>query len=218
MSGVDKLLLDLQGRPLIVQTLHPFVNFNTGWIVVTANPERVEEFQTLFEESFQERASRIRVCSGGNQRQDSIFHGLRLLSQELPTGPQDAVMIHDGARPFVTEEIFEKLLRGLDGYDGVIPALPVRDTIKRVSGAEVIATEDRDCLRMVQTPQVFRLKTIFELHQRAQTDEFLGTDDASLLERYGASVGWVEGPAYNLKVTVPDDVALLNHLMELTGR
>ena len=215
MGEVDKLTLPLEGRPLLAQTLQPFLNYDPiGWVVVAANPERLAEFEALFREQLGPAADRIKVTAGGEHRQQSILNALRLLKEQKLSSPEDPIMIHDGARPFVTEQLFNDLLEKLEQYDGVIPALPVRDTIKRVQGNKVLHTEDRETLRLVQTPQVFPFSTILELHERAAEEEFLGTDDASLLEKYGKTVGWVDGPSYNLKVTIPEDIALLSHLYQ----
>jgi len=213
MGEIDKLTLPLHGLPLLVQTIQPFLGYaRTGYIIVAVNPERVEEFQTLFKEHFPDNHSRIAVTAGGRHRQESILKALRVLDKQPHLAPQDPVMIHDGARPFVTAELFDSLIQALSDHDGVIPALPVRDTIKRVHGSDVLGTEDRECLRLVQTPQVFRFTSILGLHERAETEAFIGTDDASLLEQYEGRVGWVDGPTYNLKITLPEDIALLSYL------
>lgn len=216
MGGVDKLTLPLSGVPLLVRTVEAFLSFpRTQWCVVAVNPERVEEFRRLFQEHFPEQVHQIKVCAGGSHRQHSIFNALTLLKEELlPAGSSNCcpTMIHDGARPFVTKSLLDTLLQMLERYDGAIPALPVRDTVKRVEGDKIVTTEDRETLRLVQTPQVFGFSTIHEAHQQAHRENFLGTDDASLVEQYGGTVGWVPGPSYNLKVTVPEDIGVLENL------
>lgn len=211
MGGTDKLTLPLEGRPLIVKTLERFLTWpKLDSVVVSVTPGRERELSELF--ACTGESHRIRVLAGGRERQDSIRLALELIYQELQPASQDLVLIHDGARPFVDHQLFETLLASLPGQDGVLPATPVRDTIKRVVGHRVEKTEDRDTLRQVQTPQLFPFELIHRLHQRAHEEGFLGTDDASLVERYGGTVGWVEGPAHNLKVTVPEDIPLLEEL------
>lgn len=218
MAGTDKLLLDVQGMPLLARATEPFLNFGeSGQVVVAVNPERVAEFEQMFRSMFPDQSGRLLVTPGGEHRQHSIDLALQALLQLPGVDAGDPVMIHDGARPFITSELIETLVAALDNFDGAIPAQPVRDTIKRVNGSQVVQTEDRETLRQVQTPQAFPLGLIAALHEQARKDHFLGTDDASLLERYGRTVGWVEGPVYNLKVTVPDDLALVNHLFESMG-
>ena len=215
MGGIDKLTLPIDGTPLLVRTLQPFLEHKAhGEVVVTVNPERVSEFRSLIQAHL--GSTTIHVTAGGAHRQESILFGLRLLREICEPASDDQVMIHDGARPFVTTNLFDRLLEKLDEFDGVIPALPVRDTVKKVQGSKVVSTIDRETLRLVQTPQVFHLNSITELHEKAHREEFLGTDDASLLERYGLKVGWIEGPIYNLKVTLPEDVAMINYLFRQT--
>jgi 2-C-methyl-D-erythritol 4-phosphate cytidylyltransferase len=216
MGGVDKLLLPLNGLPLLVRTLEPFLSFpGLDSVIVAVNPERREEFTGLFHDHFPKEKHRVQVTEGGVHRQQSILYALRRLSETAASG--DRVMIHDGARPFVSHALFRSLLTMLSDFDGVIPAQPVRDTIKKIDGSTVVNTQDRETLRLVQTPQTFGFQTILKLHEQAVTDDFLGTDDASLLEKYGRKVGWVEGPIHNLKVTVPEDIVLLSHLLAQSG-
>lgn len=211
MGSIDKLLLPLDGEPLLIRTLRPFLDYSPiGRIVVSVNPERIEEFTRLFETHFGKK-SHLSVTAGGEHRQQSILHALRVLSG-LDIGPGEPVLVHDGARPFVTEKLFDDLLDRLGTFDGVIPAAPVRDTVKRVDGLKVLHTEDRETLRLVQTPQAFEFQALWALHERAAREKYIGTDDASLLERYGLTVGWVDGPAHNLKVTVPEDLEMVNYL------
>ena len=212
MGGTDKLLLPLAGRPLIVRTVESFLSWpRLSSVVISVTPGRERELSELFA-SYCGETDRLHVLAGGAERQDSIRLALGALQAHFSPAETDPVLIHDGARPFVDHQLFDKLLERLSTYDGVIPATPVRDTIKRVSGHSVAETEDRDSLRQVQTPQAFPFGLISRLHERAHQEKFLGTDDASLVERYGGRVGWVEGPAHNLKVTVPEDVHLLEEL------
>ena len=212
MGGTDKLLLPLQGRPLIVATVEQFASWPpSDALVVSVTPGREDELQELLN-SYLSPHTKIHVVPGGRERQDSIRKALEVLQERYSPTPEDVVLIHDGARPFVDHNLFHRLLEALPNFDGVLPATPVRDTIKRVQGNSVVRTEDRETLRQVQTPQVFFFPTVFEAHQRAHQEGFLGTDDASLIEHFGGSVGWVEGPVHNLKVTVPADIALLEEL------
>lgn len=221
MGGTDKLTLELDGRPLLAQTLMSFLHWpRTAAVAVTVTAGREGELaETLKAHVPSGVWPKVSLLAGGDERQDSVRLGLMHLHGQHRSEPDDVVLIHDGARPFVDAPLFERLLEELRECDGVIPATPVRDTVKRVRGNDVSHTEDRDTLRMVQTPQAFRLLSILEFHQRAREEKYLGTDDASLVERYGGNVRWIDGPAHNLKVTVPEDIALLtqlrkNHLLE----
>ena len=209
MGGTDKLMLPIFGRPLLLHTVSLFATWDRlEAAVVTVTPGREEEISELLSSL----PGRLHVVAGGQERQDSIRYGLGFLDSEYAPGAEDAVLIHDAARPLVDIALFEALLAELASCDGVLPAMPVRDTVKRVQGSRITATEDRETLRLVQTPQVFRFQPILEWHRRAHQEGYLGTDDASLVEHYGGSVHWIPGPVHNLKVTVPEDIALLSEL------
>ncbi len=139
---------------------------------------------------------------GGSRRRDSVERGLDALPADV-----DCVLIHDAARPLVSVDLIQRLLdRMADGdVDGVIPALPLVDTVKRVDGETVIATVDRSALVSVQTPQAFRLSSLRNAHIADEAD---ATDDASMVERNGGTVVQVMGDAKNLKITVPDDLVV----------
>lgn len=216
MGGTDKLTLPLAGRPLLAHTLSHFLHWSAlEAVAVAVSPGREAELsQTIAQHCAQ--CQKLHVLAGGEQRQDSIRLALEFLDHRYAPAPGDPVLIHDGARPFVDVPLFEALLQALPGCDGVLPATPVRDTVKRVRGDIVLGTEDRETLRMVQTPQVFLFPAILKLHQTAARDRLLGTDDASLVEHYGGKVRWIPGPAHNLKVTVPEDIALLCQLAQRT--
>ncbi len=213
MGGTDKLTLPVLGRPLLAHTVRIFLQWpRLEAIAITVSPGREAEAQEMMAEHALSSQG-LHILAGGNERQDSIRLALEHLQTLYRPAPADPVLIHDAARPFVDTSLFEALLDALTDCDGVLPATPVRDTVKRVDGSHVLHTENRETLRMVQTPQAFKFAHIFQLHQRAHQEGFLGTDDASLVEHFGGSVVWIPGPAHNLKVTVPEDIALLAELL-----
>jgi len=137
---------------------------------------------------------------GGDFRQESVRLGLQALTSDAP----HRVLIHDGARPFVSAAIIDRVLGALDNAIGAVPTVAVTDTIKRVSGDQITATEDRTTLRRAQTPQGFRFAEIVAAHQ-----EFSGqnmTDDAAICEAMGLDVANVEGDVHNLKITTQADL------------
>lgn len=144
--------------------------------------------------------SSIRVVDGGATRQASARAGLAALCE---VSPPDTVMIHDAARPFVSAALIARVANALKTADAVIPAIPVSDTIKRISGRAVIGTVPRDDLVRAQTPQGFRTELLNAAH--AANDGPV-TDDAAVMERAGHRVVWVDGEAANIKITVPDDL------------
>ncbi len=146
---------------------------------------------------------------GGVTRQASVRAGLEALADAAP----DLVLIHDGARPFVPAGTVEALLAALQTHAGAIPALPVTDTLKRAEAGR-IATVPRAGLFRAQTPQAFHFATILELHRRAPEG---ATDDAALLEAAGLPVALAPGDERNIKITVPEDLERMEHLLRETA-
>ena len=143
---------------------------------------------------------------GGDRRRDSVAAGLRVISDDV-----GFVLIHDAARPLVTAKlvraVIDRLLIG--DVAGVVPVVPVRDTIKRVAGEFVVETVDRTDLVAVQTPQGFDLEVLRAAHAGADGD---ATDDASMVEKIGGTIAIIDGDPANLKVTYPEDLAVAEAL------
>jgi len=145
-----------------------------------------------------------RILPGGDERQDSVFLGLKAVS-----GQADWVIIHDGARPFVPVDLIERSLTAALRWKAVAAALPAGDTVKEVSREkEVQKTLDRGPLWIIQTPQTFEYRLIVRAYEKAREDRYRGTDDASLVERLGVAVRVIEGSRYNFKITTPEDLVL----------
>lgn len=146
-----------------------------------------------------------KIVEGGATRRDSVYNGLRALPPHCAF-----VLIHDAARPFMSAALAQRVIDGLeDGADGVIPGLPVTDTVKSARNGLIEATLERDTLFTVQTPQAFRLETLLRAHERAREEGREATDDAGLLEHYGRRVRIVPGESANRKITTSEDLALL---------
>ena len=143
------------------------------------------------------------IVTGGATRQASV----RVALDAVPAGVP-AIVCHDAARPFATQELFARAMAALDGWDGVVPTIPVVDTLKRLAGERVQATEPRDGLGLAQTPQVFRAEALRDAHAGALRDDVEATDDAALLERAGYRIRAIGGERLNLKITTWDDVRL----------
>lgn len=210
MGGTNKLLLPLAGRPVLVHSLDLLGRHAQG-VVVTAPPGEEAAYERLLREHGV--AGRPRVLAGGDERQHSVFAGLQSLEDRAR--PEDAVAIHDAARPFVTAELLGRLLAALPAWDGVVPGVPVKDTIKRVGpGGRVLETLPRHELVAVQTPQIFRYETVLAAHRRAAREGLVATDDAALVERWGGRVGVVEGDYRNLKITTAEDLLWAERLLD----
>ena len=201
MGGLNKLLLELEGVPILVRSLQVFERSPEIFgVAVSAPPAEVEAYRELFA---QWELSRVRwVVAGGAERQHSIRNAL----EKLPAGPHDPVAIHDAARPLVSQAMLERLRAALPGCDGVLPMVAVKDTIKQVRDGRVERTLERAQLFAAQTPQVFAYGTILRAHREADRQGFTGTDDASLVEWLGGEVRMVEGDYTNLKITTPEDL------------
>lgn len=153
------------------------------------------------------------VVVGGPTRHASVAAALER-SERLP----DRIVIHDAARPFASPALFAAVIRGLERWAGVVPGLPVTDTVKRISGEEVTRTEPRDELVLAQTPQAFRRVALLEAHERAVRSGLTFGDDAACLEWAGYTVGVVAGEESNFKITTPDDLRRAEAVMERATR
>ncbi|ARA98082.1 MULTISPECIES: 2-C-methyl-D-erythritol 4-phosphate cytidylyltransferase [Geobacillus] len=198
-AGMNKQFIELGGEPLIVRTLKVFDgDERCNGIVLVVNPTERGQFEQLFERYRIRKV--VAFADGGQERQHSVYNGL----QALRSG--EIVLIHDGARPFVRIGHLHELADAAVQYGAAIPAVRVKDTIKKVDGLFVEQTIDRSSLWAVQTPQAFRLSLIMEAHEEAKKAGYLGTDDASLVERLGRPVKILEGDYRNIKLTTPEDL------------
>jgi 2-C-methyl-D-erythritol 4-phosphate cytidylyltransferase len=155
------------------------------------------------------------IVRGGDTRQDSVRIGL----DALPDGTR-VVACHDAARPFASSALFSRVVGELDaeqGADGVVPVLPIADTVKRVRDGLVTGTEPREHLALAQTPQAFWVEALTHAHARAAAEGAQATDDAALLESFGGVVRTVPGESGNFKVTTPDDLARAEAVLSATG-
>ena len=171
--------------------------------VVVAAAAEVEEMRQIIARCGLDRFV-LRVVPGGAERQDSVRCGL----DALP-GDAECVLIHDGARALVTEDVIRRAVESVEARGSGIASVPVSDTIKRAApDGRVLETPERAALYAMQTPQAFRVELIRQAHDAARRDGFLGTDDASLLEHAGLPVYLCEGSRENLKLTTPTDLML----------
>lgn len=204
-AGRPKAFAALAGRPLLAESIERLER--SDWVdalVVVAPPEWEEPTILLAEELV--AAKVVSVVAGGATRAESVRSGL------AEVGPDAiVVLVHDAARPLVDDALLERLLAPLsEGWDGVVPAVPVHDTLKRVCDGRVVETLDRSSLAAVQTPQAFRAEAL----RRAFAGDLAGaTDCASLVERNGGRVCVVDGDPRLLKVTTPADLEQVERLL-----
>ncbi|WUK17004.1 2-C-methyl-D-erythritol 4-phosphate cytidylyltransferase [Kitasatospora sp. NBC_00374] len=213
--GAPKALRELGGVPLLVHAVRALARSRAvGLVVVAAPPDGVAEVAALLD-SHGLAGKDIRVVAGGATRQESVRLGLAAIPAEV-----GIVLVHDAARPLVPVEVVDAVAAAVRaGAGAVVPAVPLADTVKRVSpqpdgGPEpVLETPDRATLRAVQTPQGFLRATLHEVHEKALAEEAEGglppvTDDAGLVERFGGRVVVVPGHEEAFKVTRPLDLVL----------
>lgn len=206
MGGIDKVMAQLRGEPMILRTVRTFQQCDAiTEIVVVTRPDLIRPITNLCKDCGKVRA----VVAGGSSRQESVHLGLNALSDEV-----QLAAIHDGARPLITEAVIDRTVRAAHSYGAAAPAVPVKDTIKVVKGGLVFATPDRATLQAVQTPQVFDFDLLRGALKKAEEDKATVTDDCSAVERMGMSVKIVEGDERNLKVTTPMDLKIAEMLLE----
>jgi 2-C-methyl-D-erythritol 4-phosphate cytidylyltransferase len=198
-----KQLAPVLGRPVLSWTLSAFGDApQVDLIVVVCHPERVEEFRRVAVEPLALHTPLL-FAPGGDSRQASVASGLAM----LPDGV-GIVLVHDGARPLVTPALIAEALDVFReaGADGLVVGYPAVDTLKLVEGRDVAETPDRSRYWAVQTPQIFAADTLLSAYEVAAANGWLGTDDASLVERNGGRVVVFPGPRDNIKVTVAEDL------------
>jgi len=197
--GTDKVFLPLAGKPLLAWSVDVCQNCELlSQIVIVLNESNLDSGRNLVAERGWSKV--VGVCLGGERRQDSVRQGLKELKR------CDWVVIHDGARPFLTLDLIRDGLEAARGTGATTAAVPVKDTIKVGDDNEMVReTLHRQRLWAVQTPQVFRFDIITRAHGQV-TDEV--TDDATLAERLGYEVKLYMGSYHNIKITTPEDLAL----------
>ena len=208
MGGIDKVMADLGGEPMIVRTARAFQNCDAiASIVIVTREDLIRPISDLCRDMKKVAA----VVAGGKSRQESVHLGLNA----LPKGTKLAA-VHDGARPLVSWQVIDRVVRAANTYGAAAPAIPVKDTIKVVQGRLVKETPDRSSLMAVQTPQVFDFDLLRGALRKAEEDGAQVTDDCSAVERTGMRIKIVEGDERNLKVTTPMDLKIAELLLEET--
>jgi 2-C-methyl-D-erythritol 4-phosphate cytidylyltransferase len=208
MGGVDKIFAPLAGKPLLAWVVDAFQRCKLiDQIIVVLSEENLKQGEKLVLARSWSKVSD--VCLGGEERQQSVANGMKLLKD------CSWVVIHDGARPLVTEVMIEDGLKAAEESGAAVAAVPVTDTIKLADDNNfVLGTPPRKSLWAVQTPQIFRFDIITEAHNKA---EGMVTDDAALVERLGHKTKLYMGSYDNIKITTPGDMVLAEILLKGGG-
>lgn len=206
MGGIDKVMAPLGGEPMILRTVRAFEDCEAvKEIVIVTRQDLMGPIAELCSGFTKIRS----VVHGGSSRQESVKLGLLALSKEVRLAA-----VHDGARPLVSGELIDKVIRAAHSYGAAAPAIPVKDTIKVFEGGFIAATPDRSTLRAVQTPQVMDRDLLLGALEKAEQEGTALTDDCSAVEHIGMRVRLVEGEERNLKVTTPLDLKIAELLLE----
>ena len=207
---LSKQYLLLDGIPILVHTLRIFQSSPTIDEIFLIVPENDIEFARghIVEKYGISKVSR--VLKGGKERQDSVRQGVNVLETN-----HDIVIIHDGVRPFITEEMLHAVFSEAARGRAVTIGVPVKDTVKSSDGhGWVRETIDRDGLWLIQTPQAFTRDVIQKAYDNAYSVGYYGTDDASLVERIGVPVKVIHGSYDNIKITTKDDIVMAEILVQ----
>ena len=206
MGGIDKVMAPLGGEPMILRTVRAFEDCEAvNEIVIVTREDLMGPIAELCSGFTKIRS----VVQGGSSRQESVKLGLLAFSKEVRLAA-----VHDGARPLVSGELIDKVIRAAHSYGAAAPAIPVKDTIKVFEGGFIAATPDRSTLRAVQTPQVMDRDLLLGALEKAEQEGTALTDDCSAVEHIGMRVRLVEGEERNLKVTTPLDLKIAELLLE----
>jgi 2-C-methyl-D-erythritol 4-phosphate cytidylyltransferase len=205
MGGAhSKPYLLLEGKPILAHTLLelercPLVDE----VVLMVERGEIERARASVVEEF--RLQKVgAILAGGVQRQDSVWEGLKTVQDDC-----DLVMVHDGVRPFISQEMLARSIQGAVDCGASIVGVPAKDTVKLVSAQNmVLTTPDRKSIFLVQTPQTFKRDILLRAYRQAMEDGFYATDEASLVERLGLPVKVVEGSYENIKITTPEDLVV----------
>ena len=209
-SAPSKQFTELGGTPILIHTLRKFAAVpRVTEIWVALRQSEIAGFRARLEkEAPVVLAKRLELVEGGEHRQQSVANALNAITASA----EDIVLVHDAVRPLVTPEIIEDVLHAAEKHGAAIAGLPAVDTVKQVErtseGALIHATVPRERVVLAQTPQGFRYGLLKKAFDDAAADGFLGTDEASLLERSGHAVAVVMGSPRNIKITAPADMEL----------
>lgn len=210
-AAINKQYLLLDGKPILAHTLELFQRADFIDEIVPVIPrEEIDFCRIQLVEKYGIHKVR-QIVAGGAERQNSVLNGLRALDCD----DDDLILIHDGVRPFVPLAAVERSIDLALEHDGALVAVPVKDTVKVVKGPFVAHTPHRETLWLAQTPQTFRYRIIRAAHELAEAEGFMGTDDASLLERLGKKVHLVIGDYRNIKITTPEDLILAEAFIKM---
>ena len=211
MGGINKQFLEIDNIPVVARTISVFNNIETiSEIIVVTRENDINDIKNLCKKFDLNKVSN--VVAGGETRQLSVFNGVKNTSSQT-----EYVVIHDGARPLVSEKVILDTLEVAYRCGAAATGVKVKDTVKQVNdNNDIIDTPDRTYLRFIQTPQIFSKSLYLDaVHTVENSRDF--TDDCMLIEAYGRSVRFVDGDYENIKITTPEDISLAINFLKKRG-
>lgn len=208
-TNQNKQFILLDSKPMIVRTLEVFEkNVFINEIILVVREQEIFYYKKNILNKY--KFNKIKsLIAGGKERQHSVFNGLKAVNKNC-----DMVLIHDGARPFVNDTMILNAINSANEFDAAVLAVPVKDTIKVANNTFVDKTLERDTLWAIQTPQAFKYELIFNAHKKASENNFIGSDDAVLLEKIGIKAKIVMGSYKNIKITTQEDLSYAKFILE----
>ena len=202
-TEISKQFLPLRGKEILAHTVEKFEHAeNIRDIVLVTGQDSLQDVQDMAQEYGWQKI--ISVVAGGKERQDSVWNGLLAVSEDT-----EIVLIHDGVRPFVTEDILNLSIETAVEMGGCVAGVPAKDTIKVCNSENIsVDTPDRSTLWQIQTPQTFQKERIVKAYKQAKDAGFIGTDAASLAEYSGYPVKVIMGSYRNIKITTQEDLLI----------
>ena len=201
-SNTPKQFITINGKALLQYTIERFYSWNPNIDLVLVLPKtEIDTWKNLVAKK--KYAMNYRICEGGKERFDSVKNGLDLLENEL-------IMIHDGVRPFVSDQTLDRCLETVETLDSAVPVIPLVESVRKIT-VEGSHPVDRNSLKLVQTPQCFKKEWIKKAYKQSHSADF--TDDASVVQKMGYSINLVEGNFENIKITTKDDLKLAEYYL-----
>jgi len=216
-ADIPKQFLILRDMPILAITLGVFQrSAPIDHIIVVAPRDEIKRCEEIAERYGISKL--YDIVAGGKRRQDSVRNGL--YSARSIADESDIVLIHDGVRPFIKEDLIKRLIDEARSERAIAVGIPAKDTVKMVDEkGYVLTTMERSKIWLIQTPQVFRFKDIYDAHERAYIEGWEGiTDDSMLLEKMGIKVKVIEGYEENIKITTPFDLKLADAILQIKAR
>ena len=203
-ADIPKQFLKIAGEPILVKTVRAFCdNDNVDYVFIVTNEDYIQHCEELSREYNLEKV--VSVVEGGKERQDSVYKSLQKIDEISPD--TELVLVHDAARPFISQETIDSVIEATAGVGAAIACVPVKDSIRQGNSDES-HNVDRSNLYNVQTPQGFKKSVLIEAYEKAFSDKYYGTDDAGLVERLGQKIELVMGQYDNIKITTKEDMPM----------